>query len=146
MCRVLGYLGEPIALEHVLFETDSSLVRQSYSPRMMADVPQPRRLRDGRLGPALRRTRTTRSPTASTTLPTFDRNLRSLSAQARPDLPDRPRPRRDPHAREMVAETNLHPFRFPDARVALAHNGHLREFARMRYDLLAAHPPRARPA
>jgi hypothetical protein len=35
MCRVLAYLGEPISLEHVLFETDSSLVRQSYSPRMM---------------------------------------------------------------------------------------------------------------
>ena len=35
MCRVLAYLGEPISLGHVLFETDSSLVRQSYSPRMM---------------------------------------------------------------------------------------------------------------
>ena len=36
MCRLLGYIGEPTALDHVLFETDSSLVRQSYSPRMMA--------------------------------------------------------------------------------------------------------------
>ena len=36
MCRLLGYIGQPIALDHVLFETDSSLVRQSYSPRMMA--------------------------------------------------------------------------------------------------------------
>jgi hypothetical protein len=35
MCRVLAYLGEPVSLELVLFETDSSLVRQSYSPRMM---------------------------------------------------------------------------------------------------------------
>jgi predicted glutamine amidotransferase len=35
MCRVLAYLGEPISLGHVLYETDSSLVRQSYSPRMM---------------------------------------------------------------------------------------------------------------
>ena len=35
MCRVLAYLGEPISLADVLFETDSSLVRQSYSPRMM---------------------------------------------------------------------------------------------------------------
>jgi predicted glutamine amidotransferase len=38
--------------------------------------------------------------------------------------------------REVVAETNVHPFRFPDARVSLAHNGHLREFGRMRYELL----------
>jgi len=35
MCRVLAYLGEPISLGHVLYDTDSSLVRQSYSPRMM---------------------------------------------------------------------------------------------------------------
>src|SRR5918912_3746838 len=35
VCRVLAYLGEPISLQHVLYETDSCLVRQSYSPRMM---------------------------------------------------------------------------------------------------------------
>ena len=35
MCRVLAYLGEPIPLGHVLFETDSSLVRQTYRHRMM---------------------------------------------------------------------------------------------------------------
>ena len=41
----------------------------------------------------------------------------------------------------MVATTNLHPFRAPGARVALAHNGHLRDFARMRYDLVGhVHP------
>jgi glutamine amidotransferase len=39
--------------------------------------------------------------------------------------------------RDVVAETNLHPFRFEGARVALAHNGHLREFGRMRYDLVS---------
>ena len=37
----------------------------------------------------------------------------------------------------MIAEANLHPFRFGGASVALAHNGHLREFARMRYDLIS---------
>src|SRR6478672_1093426 len=35
MCRVLAYLGQPIGLSDVLFDTDSSLVRQSYNPRMM---------------------------------------------------------------------------------------------------------------
>jgi glutamine amidotransferase len=38
--------------------------------------------------------------------------------------------------REVVNDANLHPFLFHEARVSLAHNGHLREFARMRYDLL----------
>ena len=36
----------------------------------------------------------------------------------------------------VVADTNLHPFRFRGARVVLAHNGHLRQFARMRYSLV----------
>src|SRR4029077_131366 len=36
MCRVLAYLGPPRNVEPVLFATDSSLVRQAYSPRMMA--------------------------------------------------------------------------------------------------------------
>ena len=39
-------------------------------------------------------------------------------------------------ADEMVWEANLHPFRFAGAQVVLAHNGHLREFARMRFDLV----------
>ena len=38
--------------------------------------------------------------------------------------------------RRWSADTNLHPFQFPGARVVLAHNGHLREFARMRYALV----------
>ena len=38
--------------------------------------------------------------------------------------------------REIVGEPNLHPFRFRGASVALAHNGHLRDFTRMRYDLV----------
>jgi hypothetical protein len=35
MCRVLAYLGEPLPVRHLLFDTDNGLVRQSYSPRMM---------------------------------------------------------------------------------------------------------------
>jgi glutamine amidotransferase len=42
---------------------------------------------------------------------------------------------------EVVSDVNLHPFRHPLARVALAHNGHLREFPRMRFDFL----PHVRP-
>ena len=73
----------------------------------------------------------------ATTLPAFDRNLRSLARKLAPTC-------LIAHVRgvtysehEIVAETNLHPFRFPARSVALAHNGHLREFARMRYDLIA---------
>jgi glutamine amidotransferase len=71
----------------------------------------------------------------ATTLPSFDRNLRSLSSKLAPTCVVA-------HVRgvtysdeAIVAETNLHPFQFPGARVVLAHNGHLRQFSRIRYAL-----------
>jgi glutamine amidotransferase len=72
----------------------------------------------------------------ATTLPSFDRNLRSLSSKLAPTCVVA-------HVRgvtysdeAIVAETNLHPFHFAGARVVLAHNGHLRQFARIRYALV----------
>ena len=65
----------------------------------------------------------------TTTLPSFDRNLRLLSAKLAPTC-------LIAHVRgvtysdeAVVADTNLHPFQFPGAHVVLAHNGHLRQFA-----------------
>jgi glutamine amidotransferase len=135
MCRVLAYLGEPISLQHVLFETDSSLVRQSYSPRMMntflnlagfgmaAWQPQSVRPED----PFLYRT---------STLPAFDPNLRGLARKLAPTCLIAHVRGVTYGEREVVGQSNLHPFRFPEAKVALAHNGHLREFRSMRYELL----------
>jgi glutamine amidotransferase len=72
----------------------------------------------------------------TTTLPSFDRNLKFLSDKIAPTC-------LVAHVRgvtysdeAIVADTNLHPFRFPEARVSLAHNGHLRQFVKMRYSLL----------
>jgi glutamine amidotransferase len=135
MCRVLAYLGEPISLEHVLFETDSSLVRQSYSPRMMKTF-----LNLAGFGMAAWDPRSSRADDPFTyrvtTLPGFDRNLRSLAGKLAPTcLVAHVRGVADAQY-DTVAEANLHPFHFRGTRVALAHNGHLREFGRMRYDLV----------
>jgi glutamine amidotransferase len=135
VCRVLAYLGEPISLGHVLYETDSSLVRQSYSPRMMETFLNLAGFGMVAWDPCSVRAE---DPFAyrATRLPAFDPNLRNLAGKLAPTC-------LVAHVRgvthgehEMVSETNLHPFRFRDTRVALAHNGHLREFARMRYDLV----------
>jgi glutamine amidotransferase len=135
MCRVLAYLGEPISLGHVLYETDSSLVRQSYSPRMMETF-----LNLAGFGVVAWDPRSVqaRDPFAyrATTLPLFDRNLRNLAAKLAPTCMIAHVRGVTYSEREMVSETNLHPFRFHDAEVVLAHNGHLREFARMQYDLV----------
>ena len=132
---MLGYLGEPVPLRQVLFETDSSLVRQSYNPRMMntflnlagfgmaAWEPQSAHPEE----PFVYRT---------TTLPAFDRNLRGLAGKLEPTCLVAHVRGVTYGERELVGESNLHPFCFPRARVALAHNGHLRDFRRMRYELI----------
>jgi glutamine amidotransferase len=135
VCRVLAYLGEPISLGHVLYETDSSLVRQSYSPRMMETF-----LNLAGFGMVAWDPRSVRADDPftyrATTLPAFDPNLRSLAAKLAPTCLIA-HVRGVTHSeREMVSASNLHPFRFHGSGVSLAHNGHLREFARMRYDLI----------
>jgi glutamine amidotransferase len=135
VCRVLAYLGEPLSLGHVMFDTDSSLVRQSYSPRMMETF-----LNLAGFGMVAWDPRSIRAQDPFTyrvtTLPAFDQNLRNLGTKLAPTcfIAHVRGVTYGPH--EMVSATNLHPFRFRDAGVSLAHNGHLREFAQMRYDLV----------
>jgi glutamine amidotransferase len=123
-----------MAVEHILYETDSSLVTQVHSPQMTAI------LNLAGFGMAAWDATSTRPDEPfvyrSTTLPAFDRNLRNLSRKIEATC-------LLAHVRgvsfgedEVVSEQNLHPFRFPGIRVTLAHNGHLRQFSRMRYDLV----------
>jgi glutamine amidotransferase len=139
MCRVLAYLGRPLPLADVLYETDNSLVRQAHSPRMTA------MLNLAGFGLAAWDPRSTRPADPflyrSTTLPVYDRNLHSLALKLEPTCVLA-------HVRgvefsdvEVVSEANLHPFRHPETSVTFAHNGHLREFERMRFSLV----PHVRP-
>lgn len=136
MCRILAYVGEPLTLTTLLFDTDNSLVRQSYSPRMMNTFLNLAGFGMKAWDPASLRPE---DPFTyrSTTLPSFDRNLRSISSKLAPTC-------LLAHVRgvtysgdAIVGDTNLHPFQFAGARVVLAHNGHLRQFSRMRYALLS---------
>jgi len=140
MCRVVGYLGRPLLLDSVLFATDSSLARQTYSPRMMATF-----LNLAGFGMAAWDDRSERPEEPFlykvTSLPVFDRNLKCLAEKvsARCVIAHVRGVTYSEH--EVLTQTNLHPFRFPGVKVTLAHNGHLREFARMRYDLVGhVHP------
>jgi glutamine amidotransferase len=135
MCRLLAYLGEPLPMQTLLFDTDNSLVRQSYSPRMMNTFLNLAGFGMKAWDPVSVRPEDPFTYRA-TTLPSFDRNLRSLSSKLAPTCVVA-------HVRgvtysdeAVVADTNLHPFHFAGARVVLAHNGHLRQFPRMRYALV----------
>ena len=134
MCRVVGYLGRPVALSSILYATDSSLVRQAYSPRMMATFLNLAGFGMAAWDPA------SVSPDEPftyrvTTLPVFDRNLRSLADKVAPTCLLAHVRGVTYHGDEVISQQNLHPFGFRDTNVMLAHNGHLREFARMKYDL-----------
>jgi glutamine amidotransferase len=134
MCRVVAYLGRPIRLADVLYETDSSLVKQTYRPQMLAN------LNLAGFGMAVWNTTSPKPEEPlvyrTTKLPAFDPNLRNLSSKLEATC-------LLAHVRGVtlvraddVSEQNVHPFHFGGVGVAIAHNGHLREFARMRFDLV----------
>src|SRR5829696_9534031 len=135
MCRILAYLGEPLPVEHLLFDTDNSLVRQSYSPRMMNTFLNLAGFGLKAWDPTSLRPEDPFSYRA-TTLPSFDRNLRFIASKLAPTCLVAHVRGVTYSAEAVVAETNLHPFHFVGTRVVLAHNGHLRQFPRMRYSLV----------
>src|ERR687888_900554 len=128
MCRILAYLGEPLPATNLLFDPDNSLVRQSHSPRMMNTFLNLAGFGMQAWDPASLQPEDPFTYRA-TTLPSFDRNLRYLSAKVAPTC-------LVAHVRgvtysdeAVVADPNPHPLRLAGARVVLAHNGHLRQFA-----------------
>ena len=134
MCRALLYLGRPVPLDHLLFQPDSALVRQSFNPRML------HLLNLAGFG-MLAWDRDSHAPDKpweyrSTSLPVFDRNLKSLADKVRASA-------LLAHVRGVAYSTevnislqNTHPFRFEGSTLALAHNGDLYRFSELR-DLLA---------
>ena len=136
MCRALLYLGEPVVLDNLLFQPDSALVRQSYMPKMLHML--------NLAGFGLRAwdpgSHAPQAPFAygSPSLPVFDRNLKNLAEKIRAACVLG-------HVRGVAYSTaveislqNVHPFQFDGLPWALAHNGDLAGFARMK-PLLARH-------
>jgi len=140
VCRFAAYLGEPVLIEDLLFEPDGALVRQAVDSELMT------LLNLGGFGlaawdrasPDPRRPLTYRVPT----IPNFDRNLRALAGKVRAGA-------LVAHVRGVIYDSrqsvglhNVHPFVFDGASFALAQNGDLYDFSRIRYDLLAHLDPR----
>ena len=133
MCRALVYLGEPVLLDHLLYQPDSSLVKQSYMPRML------RMLNLAGFG-MMAWDWASINPElpyryGATTLPVFDRNLKFLASKISANC-------FIGHVRGValssgvtINEYNVHPFCFPGSKLALAHNGDLHQFEEMRDDL-----------
>jgi glutamine amidotransferase len=132
MCRATAYLGPPIAISALLQEPDNGLARQ-FNPLqhtllnlagfgMMAWV-------DGsgdEFEPLVYR---------ETTVPIYDSNLASLSRKVSASTV-LAHVRGIPYAPSVgYGPQNLHPFWYPGTQLALAHNGDLIDFQKMRVAL-----------
>ncbi len=136
MCRALLYLGQPVLLDHLLFQPDSALIRQSYMPKMLHML--------NLAGFGMKAWSADSHEAAKpysygvTTLPVFDRNLKNLAEKVQADC-------LLAHVRGVAYNTgvdislqNVHPFQFDDVPLAMAHNGDLARINEMK-PLLAAH-------
>ena len=135
MCRVLAYLGQSIPAENLLYKSDSALLNQVFKPKMLS------MLNLAGFG-MVAWDKSSQNPTSpwryhTTDLPIFDNNLRALCQKM-------PCSNLLAHIRGVptdgtatISEQNLHPFIFPDTRLAMAHNGDLYNFGRMRYALVS---------
>jgi glutamine amidotransferase len=143
MCRMLGYVGEPVLLDELLIRPDNSLIHQTVNARMLAMLNLAgfglAAWNDHMANPQLPLT------FHSTNVAVFDSNLRTLAAK----LPVRTLVA---HLRgvpldgtAVVNQQSLHPFHLAGSPLVLAHNGDLADFGRMRAPLLAhIHPDIAR--
>jgi len=132
MCRWLGYFGDPIRIEELVYNTRHSLIEQSRSARLTTHLTNADGFGIGWYGsaelPGLYRNI---SPAWS------DRNLRELCAQISSPL-------FLAHVRAAtgtpVQQTNSHPFRH--GRWLFVHNGFIDGYADLRRDLMLAVEPR----
>jgi len=134
MCRLLGYLGDPVLLDDLIIKPDNSLVRQTTEARMLAMLNLAgfglAGWDDGSPEPHLPLT------FHSTNVAALDSNLRVLARKLRVHA-------LVAHLRgvpldgsAVINQQNLHPFAIPGSPLVLAHNGDLAGFSRMRFALV----------
>lgn len=130
MCRMLGYIGAPVLLDHLVVRPDNALLNQTTDAQLLAMLNLAGfglaawndDLNDAHLPLTFH----------STNVAVFDANLRALAARLK--------------VRSLVAhlrgvpldgsatinQQSLHPFQLLGSPLVLAHNGDLAEFGRMR--------------
>jgi len=139
MCRVLGYLGPPVAVEDLMTKPANSLINQSF------DAEYHHLLQLGGSGFA---SWERGSPNEERPLiyksaqPTFfDRNLLAVCESIRTTCFLGHIRAVGYSERSSVNNDNCHPFLYPGFRLALAHNGGLPGWRDMLHDILAASRP-----
>jgi glutamine amidotransferase len=134
MCRLLGYLGDPVLLDDLVVKPDNSLLRQTTEARMLAML----NLAGFGLAAWDDATAEPHLPLTyhSTQVAVLDGNLRALARKLRVRA-------LVAHLRgvpldgsAVVNQQNLHPYVIAGSPLVLAHNGDLAGFSRMRFALV----------
>jgi glutamine amidotransferase len=133
MCRLLGYLGEPVLLEELIVAPDNALIRQATDAQMLAML----NLAGYGLAGWNEEMAEPHLPLLfhSTQVAVLDNNLRTLAKKLRVGT-------LVAHLRgvahdgsAVVNQQSCHPFAMPGSPLVLAHNGDLHGFAQMRFEL-----------
>jgi predicted glutamine amidotransferase len=131
MCRWLGYFGDPIMLDELVYNTEHSLLEQSRAARLTTHLMNADGFGLGWFG-----SRETPGVYRNVSPAWNDRNLRELCAQIESRL-------FLAHVRAStgtpVQQTNCHPFRH--GRWIFVHNGFIEGYARLRRELVLAIDP-----
>jgi glutamine amidotransferase len=135
MCRILSYIGNPIVLDDLLYKTDNSFIKQSYHPKYMSHL-----LNLAGFG-LVAWDKNSYDPTLpyiykTAHLPFYDENLKNLANKITPFCLLTHLRGVSYSEKQIVSQQNVHPFIFPNTNIALAHNGFLFDFDKIRYDLL----------
>lgn len=134
MCRVLTYLGTPIPADELLYKPDNSFIKQSYNPKYMS-----RLLNLAGFGMIAWDKSSSHSDIPflykTSLLPFYDENLRHLAVKLNPACL-LTHIRGVPYIKEeIVSNQNAHPFIYRGIDLALAHNGSLSDFNKMKPDM-----------
>ncbi|MHB1948013.1 MAG: class II glutamine amidotransferase [Gammaproteobacteria bacterium] len=135
MCRVISYLGFPILAEELLYKPDNSFIKQSYNPKYMSYL-----LNLAGFG-MIAWDKSSHDPKTpfiykTTELPFYDENLRNLSLKITPRCLLAHLRGVQYSDKQVVSQQNVHPFKFATTNLALAHNGALIDFEKMKFSLL----------
>lgn len=135
MCRALMYLGKPILVHDLLYKTDSSLIKQAYDPKFMANF---NNLAGFGMAAWSASSCNPENPYLYKIcdIPFFDKNLSQLTKKIEAEcLIAHVRGTIYSEKSNVIVQNN-HPFFFEGCQLALAHNGDLVDFNVMKYRLL----------
>ena len=136
---MMGYVGLPTPIDELLYEMEISFIKQNIDARIFNSMLAMNLAGMGMMAwDANSRNPEQPFTYRNTNIATFDRNLRSMASktQANALLAHVRGVFQNNAADAQINEQNIHPFKFDNVRLAMAHLGELHSFRDLRFDLI----------